>query len=405
MRHLEAVEYRLGVRGGHLVVQQHRGARRSHPDPRSVGSRPGPRHPAQHPAARPGGDELGAAGGGPIQPLRIGPALEPVRRLAVQIQPPRGAQDPRAREICALQQDVAGLLGDLGGGSTHHAGQGDGTLQVADEQVLRRQGALHVVEGHQPLAVARVAHDDAGAGEPVHVERVERLAQFEHGVVRGVHHVRDRAHARGGETRLHLQGAHPRGIHAADDPGEVVGAALGSVEADRGHRGGLLIGFMQLEIGRTQGDARAGRDLTRHAVHAEEVRAVGLNLDVEDGIVQTEDGLDVVPHAEPLARVEDQDPEMDVRDVQLPRRAEHPVGDDAPELAWGEGLREDRHARAGLRPRHEVAGDEVPHAGADHLLPGPVVHPRDAELVRVRDGRRPRSRAPPRRLRAPPRAG
>ena len=60
-----------------------------------------------------------------------------------------------------------------------------------------------VVEGHQPLAVGRVAHDDAGAGEPVQVERVQRLAELEHRVVRGVDHGRDRPHARGREPGLH----------------------------------------------------------------------------------------------------------------------------------------------------------------------------------------------------------
>ena len=54
------------------------------------------------------------------------------------------------------------VAADLGLGAAHDAGDRDGPLAavVGDEQVARVEGAVDVVEGGQPLAGPRAAHDD-----------------------------------------------------------------------------------------------------------------------------------------------------------------------------------------------------------------------------------------------------
>ena len=127
-----------------------------------------------------------------------------------------------------------------------------------------------------------------------------------------------------------------------------------------------------------------GRDLTRHAEHAQEVGAVRLDLDVEDGVVQAERRLDVVADAQALAVVEDQDPLVGVGDLSSRGEQSMPLDITPRSLRGASGSGRTGHARPGLRPRHEVAGGEVADAGTDDLLAGAVVHPRDAELVGVR---------------------
>ena len=85
---------------------------------------------------------------------------------------------------------------DLGGLPAHHPGEADRPGVVGDEQVVRVEGPVDVVEGAQPLAGPGPAHDDR-AGQPVGVVGVQRLAELEHHVVGDVDGQRDRAHAAG----------------------------------------------------------------------------------------------------------------------------------------------------------------------------------------------------------------
>ena len=60
-------------------------------------------------------------------------------------------------------------------------------------------------------------------------------------------------------------------------------------------------------------------------------------------------------------------------DRELVRRAEHALGNHAAELGAAERLVQHRHARAGRRPGHEVAGRHVAHAHDELVLAGAVV--------------------------------
>ena len=69
-------------------------------------------------------------------------------------------------------------------------------------------------------------------------------------------------------------------------------------------------------VGLDQRHPRGGRHLAGHAEHAEEVGPIRFHLDVEDGVVQPERGLEVLSHLDGFV-VEHQDALVDVGDVEL----------------------------------------------------------------------------------------
>src|SRR6476660_2586670 len=128
--------------------------------------------------------------------------------------------------------------------------------------------------------------------------------------------------------------------------------------------------------------AGCGRRLARHADDAQEVRAVGFHLDVQDDLVQPQTSLEILPDVEPGV-VEDQDAAVVLTDRELARGAQHAVRVDASDPAYGERFRENGDARSGRRPRDQITRHHV--ANPDHQLglPGPVLDLGHAELVRV----------------------
>ena len=82
---------------------------------------------------------------------------------------------------------------DLRSGATHDAGDADRTLRVGDDQRLRRELAVDVVERLESLGVARETDDDAAGVHRGRVERMDRLAELEHHVIADVDDVADRA--------------------------------------------------------------------------------------------------------------------------------------------------------------------------------------------------------------------
>src|SRR5205823_4595173 len=146
-------------------------------------------------------DQAGAALACPIGDARVRPALETVGGVGAQSERPRGAADVGRIETGALDQHVSGLLVYLAVLAAHHAGERDGLLLIGDEEHFGRQQALLPVERGESLALARAADDDGGfvaagasgrvtrlsrslttaaTGDEMIVERVKRLADFEH---------------------------------------------------------------------------------------------------------------------------------------------------------------------------------------------------------------------------------
>ena len=154
-----------------------------------------PRMDVDAPAANGGTGELGHQRRGVVQHLGqhrpVHPALEAVRGLAVQLvaagHPPDGARVPVRR----LEQHAGRLLADLGVRPAHRARQRLRSADVLDDQVVGDQRPLLAVERGQRLALARPAHPEQTALDPVQVEGVHRLPELEHHVVGDVDHVAD----------------------------------------------------------------------------------------------------------------------------------------------------------------------------------------------------------------------
>ncbi len=171
---------------------------------------------------------------------------------------------------------------------------------------------------------------------------MQRLAELEHRVVRGVDDRRHGPHAARRQPGLGPDGgratAEPR-----DDARDVAGAPVDRIDTHRRRRPRGVVGLVELEHRLRERRARQHRDLAGHPQHAQQVGPVRLHLDVEHLVVETERGHDIVARGGRLA-VEHEDALVQIGDGQLSRRAEHAVGDDASEVAGGERLGERGHA-------------------------------------------------------------
>jgi hypothetical protein len=151
-------------------------------------------------AARSFEDQLRRALAGPIADIHVRAALEAVARFTAQAELLAGAPDVRRMEIGALDQHIHGLVVDLRVRAAHHAGEGDAFLLISNEEHLIRQRTLLIVERLEFLAGGCAADNDGwlavrAFGDEMIIERVQRLADFQHDVVRHVHDVADAADA------------------------------------------------------------------------------------------------------------------------------------------------------------------------------------------------------------------
>jgi hypothetical protein len=283
--------------------------------------------------------------------------------------------------VRALEEHVGRRGRDLGDRGAHHAADRDGLLEVGDQQVLGAQRSLDVVEGHQPLALLRHPDHDPRSGHQGEVERVHRLAQLEHGVVRGVDHVRHRAHPGRREASLGPQRRGPD-LNASQDTGQVPRAPIEVPDLDGGHVRGLLVALGQRGVGGHDRHAGGHRSFPGHPEHAEQVRPVRLDLDVEDDVVQAVGRGEVGPDRG--VGGQDQDAAVVAGQADLPGGAQHPVRVEAAHRPNAEGLLEDGHPRARPSPRDEVPLAHVPDPGQDLGLRRAVGDPGDAELLRSR---------------------
>ena len=142
---------------------------------------------------------------GRLREVRVD-ALDPaVLALGRHAQPLGRTEDPGRLEVRGLEQDVGRAFADLRLGAAHDPGERDRARLVGDHQIVRLEHTLRVVERDEPLPRTRAAHDHL-AVQRVEVERVQRVPEREHHVVRDVDDVRDRAHARGGSRAFSHSG-------------------------------------------------------------------------------------------------------------------------------------------------------------------------------------------------------
>ncbi len=307
-------------------------------------------------AARPFLYELrGAVGADPRQP-RLLALLEPAARLGAQREPLGRPPDAHWVEDRRLDGNVSRRVADLRGRAAHDPGDADRAVAVGDQEHLAGELAFDMVQRLEPLPRKRATHDDRGppvgpGTNGAGVERVDRLTELEHHVVRGVDDVRDRPLAGGEEAHLDAIGRRADG-DAADPATDEAGAQVGIVHVDGqplGRRGALA--FLDHDV-REPDLATGGRgDLAGQPQDRQRVPAVGLDVHVEH-VVAIE-----VRERHPERRVgrEDEDPVAVAGQPQLLARAQHPV-------------RHDAHLLGALDP--PVAGQHGTGQGDRDPLPG-----------------------------------
>ena len=250
---------------------------------------------------------------------------------------------------------------------------------VGDEQVLRVQAALDVVEGAQPLPWLGSPHDDRAA-ERVQVERMQRLAQLEHDVVGHVDGQGDGPHAGLGQPPAHPGGRRCGGVDAAHDSSEVAVATRGALQrrvigevhgiplvVGRGYAGDVG-GVAVAAVGAVLGMPVLAGDPT----HREAVATVWGHLELDDLVVQAEQGDRIVTwgegsggfRAEVLG--EPDDPGVVRAEAKLVLGADHAVGDLAVGLPRADGQAPGQDG-TGQDDDDEVTGVEVRRAAHDLL--------------------------------------
>ncbi len=205
---------------------------------------------------------------------------EPVGRLRFEAEARAGEADRRRREVRRFEHDRLRRAGHLGRGAAHDAGQRLRHRGVRNHQHLRQQLALLAVEGRYLLVLARVADAQLGTGQLRVVERVQRLAGFDHHVVRDVDDVADAADADGGEPAGEPGG---RGADGDVREGRDVARAGGTVldgDAQIARDGGIGR-RRERHDGITERRVEPDRDLAREADHAEAVGPVGGDLEID----------------------------------------------------------------------------------------------------------------------------
>ena len=105
-------------------------------------------------------------------------------------------------KIADFDDDVGRGGRDLGRRAAHDPGDPQGPGGIGDEQGLRLELALDVVERLHALALACEADDDPAVVDGGRVEHVDRLAELQHHVVADVDDVADRPLA--GRHEAHL---------------------------------------------------------------------------------------------------------------------------------------------------------------------------------------------------------
>ncbi len=132
--------------------------------------------------------------------LDVAAALEPDRRFGLEAETLARAPDGGWMEAGALQHHPRRRPVDLRVAAPHHAGHRGRAPAVGNHEHVGIERAVDAVERAQDFAGRGAPDHEAAAVEPPHVERVHRLADLQHHVVRHVDDVVDGADAGGLEA-------------------------------------------------------------------------------------------------------------------------------------------------------------------------------------------------------------
>src|SRR5699024_10744424 len=272
---------------------------------------------------------------------RVDAAFEATRGLRGQFVATGSAGNRDRVEVSGLDDDFGRLVVDLDVGAAHDSGQADDlstlarstSTAVGDEQILGIERALDIVESRELLPRTRTADDDL-VTEQRSVVGVQRLAEFEHDVVRDIHGQADRTHSRLLQATLHPERGLRGWVQAGDlECGELVTASHlvdGVVILNR-HREAIV-------GGRVGGSLLGGSDIgellplhlrvfTGDAAHRQLVAAVGGDVDVEGHLIEAEQPDRIIAGLTGQAEVsQDDDAVVVLAEAELLGRADHAIG-------------------------------------------------------------------------------
>ena len=159
-------------------------------------------------------------------------------------------------------------------------------------------------------------------------------------------------------------------------------AIVAGLHLDGDGVGARRTGLARGGLGQAQVAAEDCADLPGESQHRGRVAPARREADLEHPYLRGQDFRQ--RRADLCPRVEHQDALVLVPQKKLPARADHPLGDDAPELRALE-LRAVGQARAGKRDCHPLARRHVRRAANDRVcLSATDVHAADREIVGVR---------------------
>ena len=157
--------------------------------------------------------------------------LESIGRIGIDAQPACSAADGRGIEPRALQQHIARLAGDFAFEAADDSSERDGAFRIGDDHGLRIDLSCLAIERLDCLARFSGANDDCCVREFVEIERVQRMAEREHHVVRRVDNVVDRPQPDRFEPASDVN-RRSRDLYTATHQSGIAVAHLGGVDAD-----------------------------------------------------------------------------------------------------------------------------------------------------------------------------
>ena len=197
--------------------------------------------------------------------------LEALSGFRPQVEANGRASDSRGLEVGALEKELRRRLLHLAVQASHHSGQSDGLLRVPDEQIVGQHFPLLAVQGGESALFAHGRH--ANRRDPIAVEGVGGLAEFEHGVVGHIDGQVHRALAQGVQSTLHHHGRW-NGCLALELDAAVAGTVFEILDRERVCRQ-LVVGRHVGHGERLEGTFENSRELPGESVMAPEVRSMG----------------------------------------------------------------------------------------------------------------------------------
>src|ERR1051325_326535 len=111
--------------------------------------------------------------------------------FTVQSEPLRRSPDCPRIEVRAFEQNRSGLIPDFGIQPTHHSGERNWHITIANQQILGNELTLDTIEGREFLDLIRGPYIYFSARQPLEVEGMQRLPGFYHHVIGNIDDVID----------------------------------------------------------------------------------------------------------------------------------------------------------------------------------------------------------------------